>query len=626
MRRRRVLFSILMIVAGMAELSAHDADSLVSYGDSLRSLYRFEESIEAYTKALEALPDSAMTAKDSLFALSIEDRMLLSENGRSMAAYVDAPVVVAKHRFSLSDFFLYYPLPDKSWRPLPNQLDSTAAGIFPYAMYVPEGVERIYYSGEDAGGIRNIYKTEQQDSLWTIPALLNEQMTSAGNEVFPMLSPDGKSMYFSSEGLYGVGGYDLYVSSWNEEQQDWSAPVNMGFPYSSPANDYLFVNTDDGKYSVFASDRDCAPDSVWVYVLEFDNMPVRKALETPGELLELSRLVPVENMDRMGGTADVNADIPENVDTRRYMAQMSRVQALRDSIARYDELMDAERMRLAMSNDPDERAALTTEILRRESYVPHLQDSLDKAVAHLQKIEMEFLFSGVVIDPDKLLAEADKEVVGESTGYAFSRNSMGEELKLDMMQPQVQFDYSFKVLEQGQFAEDQTIPDGIVYQIQMFSSGQKAGLKSLKGLSPVYEHRTAGGRYVYRVGLFRTYKDVLSHLNTVKKLGFRTAFITAFSDGSEISVAKARTLETQQKAVTTFHQVHIVPEDGELDPVLAEGIVRQSGGKDMARTELEDGTIVFMVGPFSDKAAAEALADFVKAMGIADVKVKNTEI
>ena len=46
----------------------------------------------------------------------------------------------------------------------------------------------------------------------------------------------------------------------------------------------------------------------------------------------------------------------------------------------------------------------------------------------------------------------------------------------------------------------------------------------------------------------------------------------------------------------------------------------------MARTELEDGTIVFMVGPFSDKAAAEALADFVKAMGIADVKVKNTEI
>ena len=61
----------------------------------------------------------------------------------------------------------------------------------------------------------------------------------------------------NSKGLYGMGGYDLYVSQWNSETGDWDVPVNMGFPYSSPYDDFLFINTEDGKYSIFASNRGC---------------------------------------------------------------------------------------------------------------------------------------------------------------------------------------------------------------------------------------------------------------------------------------------------------------------------------------------------------------------------------
>ena len=55
--------------------------------------------------------------------------------------------------------------------------------------------------------------------------------------------------HFASKGLYGVGGYDLYVSELDKETGDWSIPVNMGFPYSSPYNDFLLVNSEDGKYT-----------------------------------------------------------------------------------------------------------------------------------------------------------------------------------------------------------------------------------------------------------------------------------------------------------------------------------------------------------------------------------------
>lgn len=619
MRGKVAYTVILLLFAGILDAQNNKVDSLLREGDLLRGRYRFEESLEPYTRALEISKDSVFMLTDSLVHQTVSDRILMSENGRNMASYAYDPVVVARHRFSLEDFFLYYPLPDKSWRKTPNQLDTLKDSRFAQALYAPEGMWEIYYSATDDNGIRNIYMTEKEDTIWTYPALLNENLTSASNEIYPMLSPDGKSLYFASEGLYGVGGYDLYVSHWDYENSEWGAPVNLGFPYSSPADDFLFVNTPDGEHTLFASNRDCSADSVWVYVLEFDNMPVRHAVEDPEELMTLSKLDPVSATERMNTQASVSTDIPENVDIKRYLDKMTEVRSLRDSISHYNSLLDGDRNRFAMSEDESERTRLTNEILRRESLMPKLQDSLMKATSQLQKIEMEFLFSGVVIDPDKVMAAADREVVGEATSYTFTKMSLGEELKLDIMEPVVEFDYTFKVLEEGQFALDNTIPEGIVYQIQIFSGGGKASVKALKGLSPVFETITPSGRYVYRVGLFRSYKDVLANLNAVKRVGFRGAFIVAFVDGEEVSVSKARTIEAEKEKSPMFYEVRVAPADGELDSTVMEGINQQSGGKDIAKIETEAGVIYFIIGPYSDKAEAEKLAEFIKVMGIGEV-------
>ena len=621
---RRFFFSFYIIIAAVSVFpsvsSAQEnvADSLVRLGDSLHSAYDFEKALDAYGQALDVLEDTLNVTYDSLKVLSVRDRLLQSENGRNMSSFAYEPVVVAKHRFSLDDFYLYYPLPDRSWRPVPDQLDSSSVKGLSRAIYAPEGSERIYYSAEDQDGIRNIYMTELKDTIWTYPSLLNEHLVSPSDEIYPMISNDGRHMYFASAGLYGAGGFDLYVSEWSEEDKDWSVPVNMGFPYSSPADDFLFINTEDGNYTIFASNRDCGPDSVCVYVLEFDNMPVRKAVTDPESLRKLASLSPADVSETLGET-EVSADIPENVDIRRYMDKMDEVRALRDSLSFYSVSLDNERNRFALSNDDAERMKLTGDILRREARIPQLQDSLDRAVAHLQKIEMEFLFSGVVIDPDMMMAEADREVVGEATSYAFTRMNPGKPLNLRMMEPEKKFDYTFMVLDEGQFAEDNVIPDGIIYQIQMFSSGRKAGVAALKGLSPVFERRNASGRYVYRVGLFNSYKDVLSKLNTVKRAGFRSAFIVAYINGKEVSVSKARSEEGKIQENQVLYQVVIVPEGGELDPALSEGIRQQASGKDIARSETEDGRVVYIVGPFAGKAQADSVVEFAKAMGISEV-------
>ena len=184
-----ILLSALLF-SGVAASQETRFERNLREGDSLRMKYCFEASVEKYSQALEH-------ASDSLSRLLAEDRILLSENGMAMSDFVYDPKVVARHMFSIDDFYLYYPLKDKAWRPVPNVLDSLSGKIV-NALYAPDGEDIIYYSASDKEGIRNIYMTRLLDSLWSVPSLLNEQMTSASDEVYPLLSSDGRSLYFSS--------------------------------------------------------------------------------------------------------------------------------------------------------------------------------------------------------------------------------------------------------------------------------------------------------------------------------------------------------------------------------------------------------------------------------------------
>jgi hypothetical protein len=68
-----------------------------------------------------------------------------------------------------------------------------------------------------------------------------------------------------------------------------------------------------------------------------------------------------------------------------------------------------------------------------------------------------------------------------------------------------------------------------------------------------------------------------------------------------------------------FYEVRVAPADGEIDSTIMEGIVQQSGGKDVAKVETEEGVVYFIIGPFADKTKAQELAEFIKAMGIGEV-------
>jgi hypothetical protein len=409
-------------------------------------------------------------------------------------------------------------------------------------------------------------------------------------------------------------------SDWDAEGNDWSPPVNMGFPYSSPANDFLLVPSLDGKYMLFASDRDCPDDSVRVYVLENESVPVRSAMTDPAMLRELSRLEPQTEVGNMDSGTEVKSDIPENVDTRRYMDKMAEIRQLRDSLLYYESTASLLREKYSIAEDPAEREKASEQILALEAKMPSVQSGLDVAMKQLQDIEMDFLFNGVVIDPEKLLVDAEREIVGENVGYAFYKMNIGESLSLRLMDPKPVFDYSFKVLDQAQVIKDTIRHEGVIYQIQILSSDRPTSIKSLKGLSPVFDKVTASGWHLYRVGLFKEYKDVLPHLNTVKRLGFRNAYIVGLVDGVEKKVAEVRLIEKQLKEQKPQLFQVVVTVEGELDPTALTSIRQQIESRDIARTETG-----LVVGPFNDEEQAGAFADFITAMGYGLVEVQGLE-
>lgn len=606
------IFTLLAQIAFTAEASAQVSPTrLMIKADSCRMAYSFAEAVQYSESAVEAL--------DSTASARAEEQLLMARNGLNMMSFCSQPTVVAKQTFPLKDFFLFYPLKDHSWRKTPNQLDSLGGDNLSRAIFIPDGSRDIYYSAKDEEGIRNIYATHLTDSLWSVPTLINEQMTSSSDEIYPMLSPDGQSLYFASKGLYGMGGYDLYVSNWNSETNDWDMPVNMGFPYSSPYDDFLFVNTEDGKYSIFASNRECGRDSVTIYVLEYDSMPVRKAVTDVDELRALASLNPARDHSRIDNDAAVPDEGQQNESTKRYMDKMREVRALRDSVARFGKNLEKMRSGLAGASG-EEKARLTAEISDKEMMLPTLNSALNAAVKELQNIEMDFLANGIVIDTRKLQAEADKEIVGASSGYTFSKNSYGPALHLDIMKPKPTFDYSFMILPEGRFAENNTLPEGIIYQIRIFTLGRKATVADLNGLSPVFERTTTSGRHAYSVGLFKSYKDVLSNLNKVKNRGFRDAQIDAFHNGQVINVRKARELESK---VRTLFMVKIFPEDGQSLSEQAIAAIHEHSDKDLIKS-VEAGSVVFTTGPFEDKSQVDVLVAALKAAGAENVSVTES--
>lgn len=112
----------------------------------------------------------------------------------------------------------------------------------------------------DSKGGKDIYVSyKKEDGTWTEPKNLGDSINTKGNEYAPFIHPDGRTLYFSSEGWIGMGGYDLFYSRMKDDST-WTTPKNLGYPINTHSDDFgLIVNT-NGRYAFFSSNRKGSQD------------------------------------------------------------------------------------------------------------------------------------------------------------------------------------------------------------------------------------------------------------------------------------------------------------------------------------------------------------------------------
>jgi outer membrane protein OmpA-like peptidoglycan-associated protein len=117
--------------------------------------------------------------------------------------------------------------------------------------------QTIFFASNRDGGLGgyDIYKTnKQEDGSWSEPINVGAPINTPGNEKSPFIHTDSQTLYFSSEGHKGLGGYDIFFSR-HDENNRWMEPKNIGYPINSFDDDLGFFVSTDGYHGYYSSNR-----------------------------------------------------------------------------------------------------------------------------------------------------------------------------------------------------------------------------------------------------------------------------------------------------------------------------------------------------------------------------------
>jgi len=105
------------------------------------------------------------------------------------------------------------------------------------------------------GGKDLWYSLITKKGTWSVPVNLGNAINTDADEMSPFIHFDGKTLYFASNGLPGLGGFDIYMTRMAEDST-WSEPKNLGYPINTPSDETGLIIDAGGQKAYFSSKRD----------------------------------------------------------------------------------------------------------------------------------------------------------------------------------------------------------------------------------------------------------------------------------------------------------------------------------------------------------------------------------
>ena len=132
--------------------------------------------------------------------------------------------------------------------------------------FLNEMGNKVYFGRTDGSGQSRLYTCDKLGNTWGEAILLGGLSEGIDEADYPFMMNDGITFYFAARGEESIGGYDIFFTRYDSRSGSFLKPENIGMPFNSEANDYMYAADEQSGIGYFVSDRRQPEGKVCVYI------------------------------------------------------------------------------------------------------------------------------------------------------------------------------------------------------------------------------------------------------------------------------------------------------------------------------------------------------------------------
>ena len=132
--------------------------------------------------------------------------------------------------------------------------------------FINEMGNKAYFSLPDDSLRQQLFTSDVLGNEWSSPQLLTGISEGISEASYPFMLTDGITFYFAGKGEESIGGYDIFLTRYDSRSGSFFKPENIGMPFNSEANDYLYAIDEFNHIGYFVSDRRQSEGKVCIYI------------------------------------------------------------------------------------------------------------------------------------------------------------------------------------------------------------------------------------------------------------------------------------------------------------------------------------------------------------------------
>ncbi len=268
--------------------------------DSYFISYQFEEAITYFTDYLEASPSIQ-------FKTQAEDRLKRSHLAARLIRRVEDIEIIDSLMVNKKDFLKHYDLSKETGQYTTKTALAPDKRTIDLISFVTQRADRKIFS-DLVDNYTRLFASNKLLIAWSKPEYVSENINADGDQNYPFLMLDGVTLYFAANGESSLGGYDIFITRFNPNINDYLIPENIGFPFNSIYNDYMYVVDETRGIGWFVTDRHQIRDKVCIYRFRYQDEKSYINTEDSDYLISAAQLKKYKKADLSSFTEGKNTE------------------------------------------------------------------------------------------------------------------------------------------------------------------------------------------------------------------------------------------------------------------------------------------------------------------------------